>query len=249
MATVKQQKPEWAVTLAEILDLWCHENGYSVKTMLADELGIPRNIWNRISTGGMIASDIEAYAKIYQRTGLEESDPKSIPPRRIFIPKTGSYAESLRAWSDEEWQAWLSNQSKPSEPRSAVGQNSSSPPMVPDEKVVKPERPRMSQGSFPTVGNLIDQLITSLGHQVAQVIREDLGSGGIPPNREEDIGRLMVKLTGKLKEMHAATREERDLFIGRYGIQIGSLHANLDPFIRNPEDRERAIKLGERFVQ
>lgn len=245
----KPPKPEWAVNLSKALDTWCLENGYRVKTMLADELEIPRKEWDPISAGDSIVSNVESYAKIFQKTGLAEADPRSIAPRHMYIPKTGQYMDKSRAWTEEEWQTWLSNQSKPSEPRPVVGQNSSSTPTVPEsQKVINAERPKTPEGAFPTAGNIVDQLVNALGHQIAQVIREDLWSMGATGSREEDAGRLMVKLTGKLKDMHAATREERELFIGRYGIQLGNLHAVLDPFIRDPDDRERAVELGERFV-
>lgn len=246
----KQPKPEWAIKLAEALHTWCLENGYSVKTMLADELEIPRNEWDPISAGDSIVSNVESYAKVFQKTGLEEADPRIIAPRHRYIPKTRKYMDKSRAWTEEEWQTWLLNQSEPSEPQPVLGQDSSSTPTAPEsQRVIKAERPRMPEGAFPTAGNIVDQLVNALGHQMAQVIREDLGSTGATGSREEDAGRLMVKLTGKLKDMHAATREERELFIGRYGIQLGNLHAVLDPFIRDPDDRERAVELGERFVQ
>lgn len=236
------EKPEWAVKLAEALGTWCLENGYSVKTMLADELGIPRNKWDPISAGNSIISNIESYAKIFHKTGLAEADPRSIAPRHMYIPKTEQYMDKSRAWTEDEWQSWFSNQSKPSEPQ---------PEPHEPEKLIKAEKPRIPErDSFQTVGSLVDQFVTLLGHQVAQVVQKDLESVGItmPEGKVEDAGRLMAKLTGKLKDMHAATREERELFIGRYGIQLGNLHAVLDPFIRDPEDRERAVELGERFV-
>lgn len=96
--TLDQRNP-WAVAFAHAVYGWLakqHMDGAE----LALQLDIPFNTWYHAVAANTITRP-EYYARIFCRTGLAAADPRTIPPR-----KSGG-TEIVRAWSETQWQSWL----------------------------------------------------------------------------------------------------------------------------------------------
>lgn len=98
----------WLKNLAVKLREWAAKNRYKPYSRLARELDIPISSWNRILNGYCVVRDSQYYARIHVRTGLEEADPRTIPPDYKRIPK-GIVIEIPRKMTDDEWKEWRAN--------------------------------------------------------------------------------------------------------------------------------------------
>jgi hypothetical protein len=104
-----QASIDWAKALSVALRRWGKENKYPSMRALGQELKIFLSRWEHVlRADSILTNDVEAYAKIYFRTGLEEANPCKIPPTVRVIHDRKRVQE--RAWTPGEWQEWLHNQ-------------------------------------------------------------------------------------------------------------------------------------------
>lgn len=250
------KKPKWAVQLAGSLKRWSEENGYQYLNSLAEELQILPTTWKHMAAGDMIANDVTIYARIYLRTGLPEADPRSIPPRLNFDVKEKKYSEIPRAWSEEQYQIWLSGQGK----RETGGKENPTLQTVSEKSVTK--RPK-TQGSTPkpmiavepkvelTPGRMVDNLIEALGREIGRSVAEELKGILLPRQPETGVsGGITSQADALLKGLNLylnGTPADRDQLTAKHGKVLGPLYVALKLLVLSGGEREKAIEEQKRL--
>jgi len=113
----------WVQENADMVRLWCQENGYKPYTKLRNELQIPAKIWETIMNDARsIIKSVEYYAVIYKKTGF--FDPRTIP---IITKRIGTVEFTIdRKWTDKMYDDWLNTP------------NISHPSIIPSETASEP---------------------------------------------------------------------------------------------------------------
>lgn len=180
-----ERKPEWAQNLSDELKKWVPEHGYTASTQLADELNIPRRPWRDIFGGYGIAISGRKdkfdgrifYARVHLWTGLEMSDPRTIPDRLIRLK--GKLVPGKRSFSEAEYQKWLKSpdgqgllaKKDARFKREVVMESETTPqPARPVESFSQQAQPSETLGSL--VGSFIDGLINRGADQIARALSE-----------------------------------------------------------------------------
>lgn len=244
------QKPEWAVRLSEALKQWCPRNGYLPMNRLAAELDIPPGVWTNISAGASIAENTTIYARLFLLTHLPEADPRTIPPRKQFIPKSRMYIDHVRAWTEEEWQDWLTPQSSAKETTPApADEESTSPPSPPPTY-----SPDLTVGGI--LGQGVDTLLTriaeQIGSQVASIVSRELTheepQTPPPTPREWTVRELLTELYYQLEPYKTRSRADMEKELGKQTLQdIGVLLNLLNILTLSDTKRQEALRLGKEF--
>lgn len=177
---ITEKEPKWAVNLSTELKSWIPINGYRASTELADELSIPRGVWNHIYQGTSIVAGGGRdnkfdgrffYARINLWTELAASDPRNIPDKSIRLPRGGEVFKK-RSLSEEDYHKWLEGPeaqallAKRDErfKREVVMESAEPQPKEPrptEQKSTQPE----TVGLF--LGSLIDNIIERGAAQIA----------------------------------------------------------------------------------
>lgn len=244
------QKPEWAVRLSEALKQWCPRNGYLPMNSLAAELNIKPSVWTSISSGSAIVSDPKIYARLFQFTSLPEADPRTIPPREQYIPRSGMRVHNKRAWTEEEWQDWLKSQSSAKETTPApADEESTSPPSPPPTY-----SPDLTVGGI--LGQGVDTLLTriaeQIGSQVASIVSRELTheepQTPPPTPREWTVRELLTELYYQLEPYKTRSRADMEKELGKQTLQdIGVLLNLLNILTLSDTKRQEALRLGKEF--
>lgn len=235
----------WAEGLSEALEKWCKRNGYSPRTTLCQELDIPKEAWGRISSGANVVTDIELYARLFLKTRLSESDPRTVPAR----PR-GNIADKLRAWSTKEYQDWLDSldENPPGWYKRmhgdeyAVVQNHKTNEKVEEMATVRPiQKDSPSLGFFDT---LIESMIEKAAERGAQKALQEMSRNSA--SSKDVIGSMINKLYNEAFKKLNGTVEERDELYDNHGTAMLRLINQLLLLTRQPsEERERYIQLDE----
>lgn len=231
---VTKDKHPWAVDLASALKRWLKENGYQHGTELADELGIPRSAWSSISSAQAISQRVEYYARLYLKTGLEQANPTSIPPRRRIVPKTGALNKVGRAWSEEQYREWMAKQEKeeqtPVVPSFGGVWHNQSPAPVPGSTV----------GSV--LGGFIDSLVEQIVENLAAQLSEHLSGNLSPSLTSLPTGQLIEELYIRLLALvNIESAEEREEALAAILSDIVRVREAAIVLTLPPDERELAI--------
>jgi len=238
------EKSEWAVRLAQALSDWCLANRYVPKNTLSKELGIEQE-WVHISSGAAIVGNVEAYALLYLKTGLREADPRTLPSRVVFKPRTKQYGSLARAWTEEDFAKWLrkkSQQEIPTPPSSAT--------------TAKEGRTDVTvNASGSAFDQAMEAIADAIATRVARLIQDKLETIATAANQQlpregrhsHNPKALTQKLTNTLRRLAESTPEERDAFVEEYGMALGELAPLLEAMTLAPQERERKLETMRRF--
>lgn len=247
----------WTERLYDAVKIWCSDNGYRYVQDLRDELEIPHNKWDTIRQKAF--TDTEYYARIFQRTGISEADPRKIPERLQFVPRAHKNVVRQRAWTEEQYQEWLSIQGV---------QDSAVQPMVKAESPKKGSRRARSPGNIPKTQSqerdpreiLVAELRPFLAPLIAEEVRRVLGnspveakkpSTSVPKNQpvnQLDVEELCLQLLSIFQAMQRGTKEQRTAFAEEYGQRIADLFALGEPYgFTDEEKRERQLGTMEQM--
>lgn len=212
----EDRRRTWRENLSKALRSWCERNGYVPRNKLAKELKISEAAWTGIIVGNNISENTEVYAKIFARTALPQSDPRTVPPHRKALPKGGSM-EVEQAWSEGQWQDW--------QRRSRV----------------HPERASIPQPAEPVglpVGSPLDLLFDYLASRVAERLLPHLrGTSG--HFAEAPFREVATQFHRLLQEVAEGTPEDQENFLNENGrFLIGEVMPLLTALTR-PTDKER----------
>lgn len=262
-----EPKPLWAKSLAEALGIWCSENGYLRKIDFAEELKIPPNVWKHISAGDGITGDSDptVYARLFLKTALPQADPRLIPAKKIFMPKSGQYGEIVRAWTDESYKNWLLTSEA-----QAIQANLSK-----RESLLNIQTsPALQQGMLTMEEILLGLIMRGVNEANLEILKlleasqESLAKietgirllqvstplskksvfstkGGFPDSSEIDW--LVAQLLDKLHLALSGTSEDRDKMGNLYGKSVGKLLKLINALTYTGDERERAVS-GQRFI-
>ncbi|MFH0936739.1 MAG: hypothetical protein V1808_00385 [Candidatus Daviesbacteria bacterium] len=183
-----ERKSEWAIELSNNLKRWMPVNEYRTSIKLADELSIPRDIFNRIHRGFSIAREQNYYARLNLWTDLVEADPRSIPDTYKKMPN-GSIVSVPRRWSEDEYQQWLEG---PEAQELLIRKNERfkreilMETTINDQQTEAPQNEKQTVGSV--VGSFIDHLINNTTKQVATQLLQSQKEHGLTQISEQMTG-------------------------------------------------------------
>jgi len=109
----------WKEELSGKLRTWCWDNGFHFKGYVssknfAEDLGAPEitpHLMRTVMNGTHIVADPLIYARIFVRTGLSESDPRTIPPQLKHPPRSEVVIKERRL-EDDKYQDWQDQEEK-----------------------------------------------------------------------------------------------------------------------------------------
>lgn len=225
------KRAEWCSALATALRNWCDDNGYHPRNKLGSELGIPTNPWQHLfDATGVVCGDITVYARLYVKTGLAELNPRKVPSRIRFVPRTRRSYEYVRAWTDQEYEDWKKDY-RGSSSLVESPKEISAPVAISVQEQVEPQ----------TLGSLIDRLFATSEERIAQrvveALRQEREDGG-------DIGKQADRLFHSLVKYLDGTSEDRDRLMAQFGkthlSRVFSLLRDL-----SSDDRETVLQLNQ----
>lgn len=133
--SLQKQRQDWIELLQIAIEEYCSQEGYYPRNMLRKKLDISRSSWE-IMTGGKGFTDINTYAVLFYETGIEQADPRTLPPRMYHLPK-GGYSTKSQAMSEEAWIVWV-KQYESSKTEVVENFPDSSPAPLPNSELISP---------------------------------------------------------------------------------------------------------------
>lgn len=103
--SLQKERQDWIELLQIAIEEYCSQEGYHPRNMLRKKLDVSKSSWE-IITGAKGFTDINTYAVLFYETGIEQADPRTLPPRTYHMPN-GGYSIKHRAMSEEEWIIWV----------------------------------------------------------------------------------------------------------------------------------------------
>lgn len=269
MADSAKRDP-WAVALSEALRKWCRENGYVPVNRLAHELGIVEHRWQLIIGGKGIAEgggkrgekkDETIYARLYLRTGLTQADPRTIPSRKSYVPKTKSHVDRVRAWTDGQLASYRETAEAKGvlalakEKGEADSTKASTPLAL--EKEQKPSLGALDLAILGIVRLAIDEAnkpLADLLEEIKELLQRlrttetaspDQASSSRPVQvRQKEGTSLAVSiswLTEVLGKILEGSDEEINRIAALHGRDLARLNIHINPFTLQGEDRRRTL--------
>lgn len=268
--TDSAKRDPWAVALSEALRKWCIENGYVPVNRLAHELGIVEHRWQLIIGGKGIAEgggkrgekkDETIYARLYLRTGLPECDPRTIPPRKSYVPKTGSYVDRVRAWTDGQ----LASYRETAEATGILvlvkekggGEGTKATRSLSLGKEQTPSLGALDLAILGIVRLAIDEAnkpLVDLLEEIKELLQRLSMAETAPPNQESPsrAGQVRQKggtslavsiawLTEALGKILEGSDEEINRIAALHGRELARLNIHINPFTLEGENRRRAL--------
>jgi hypothetical protein len=238
VSTVALEAYEWSQYFAIALDEWCQNNGVIPKSILKDQLGIPESIWSHLSAGKVV-TDKKWYALIYHHTGIQESDPRTLPQRSYKLPN-GRVIFKDRAMNEDEWQDWLKNfeAGEPENPRVDV-QDSTSLSILPQSQqaiAIKNVENSESQREY-----------RRILHQRFDSLLEHVLSETVPrypdPHDDRSIDQLLLALKSVFEKLAERNLSERNHFAHEHGRALSILFPYIEAYTL-PEDKKREQALS-----
>lgn len=225
---------EWKEALAGAIDTWLETHNLT-KTKAAEMFGIPPHVLTPISLASSVSEweHGEAYARIYLLMGLEEADPRTIPPRLCKIP-SGSWTERNRAWSGRQLEVWRDRNA------SLLSQHG---------VTLKPNQPKdvipTTQGQ-PSAGQILEELISAIGAEIADIVLQEVIRNQPKPSLDKaDVGHLATLLTQMLQAYADGSTADRDRLMQKHGRVLTQLLPLVDLLTNpNPKEREEGLSLG-----
>lgn len=257
---------KWAEELAEMLKLWCDENGFEVRTMFAREIGLPTHAWQTLLSGRSYTNP-EIYAKIFVKTGLSEADPRTLPPRTRFIPSTKKLIDMPRAWTEEQFELWKKDEKTASLGKKKPYVQAVAPLTKPSHKFkefhsIRNQAIQVKPEDDP-LGKIFRELVTQIAREMAPALAAEISSSlqasfiasavikpeqplserrTSPISRSIEIENGFSKLYKTFVRLMNSSTEERTLFANTYAQEITDLMPYINEFARPDETkRERGL--------
>jgi len=201
----QEQRREWLKNLAEALKKWCDENGYKPRGKLVSEIeDLSMGKLHHLLKGDSMIEDPEdspaLYARIHVRTGLEEADPRTVPPR-FYRPKAGKRIEKKKSWTTQEYRAWLQVNVPGADIESLLGisETGELDAIPPSENGKSPRSQEHTVGEMHEVSGYtdVDQLQAGQDSQLDRPLRSFVGE--LPDSLVPDIAEGLHKLGEELR--------------------------------------------------
>jgi len=249
----------WAQELALNLKIWAKKRGVSPFNAIAATLEIPKPAWSRISAGVSIVNDTEIYARIYLHTGLQQADPRTVPPRPYLTPS--GRGRQTRAWTEDEWQDWIKKKSvEPRSRRTESRPKKTRPvPIIPKPRQ-EVERIVVGAGIFSTaldglVNSVVENIATSAASRVVREVDRLLDERFSSPSKPsaknrssfqasdaKNVGQLADLLSDALEATRSGSVEDRNRLVEKYGRSLGRLWAYIEAYVNKDEVREERLR-------
>lgn len=102
---------QWGLDRREDLRGWAISNNFRTINEIAKKLNLSTNIWHSLMQGVvLIPSNRWVYADLMLFTGLSSLDPSTIPDRKHAVPTNSKVFKSREAWTEDDWNRWLTTQ-------------------------------------------------------------------------------------------------------------------------------------------
>lgn len=231
---------KWARELADVIRLWCGENGYQPMNLLAQELKIPEKTWSTVMQGRSVVKDVTIYARLFVKTGRSEADPRLIPPRKRFIPANRGWMSDPRNWSEEQWHQWYAT----------VDPNGSNEepeaPLQGAPRVLSPPTDLAPSQTTDILSTLLDLVASKVAAgleprliEQSEILGEILQALRTNKQRTgEDLSRLLNNVLSILQSAAVGTKEDRDAISRKHRKLLGDLFPLIEAFTFDPPERD-----------